>query len=218
MIIKKILKKVGRKIKGLLNKHERIVNLWRKNEGEKLRYKYGLTSDSVVFDVGGYVGQWAEDIYNQYGSNIYIFEPIQNFFKKIVNKFNGNQKIKIYNFGLSSQNKHVDIPISEDASSLYKKSNNTEKIELRSISGFILENNIKEINLIKINIEGEEYNLLDDLISHNLISSIKNFQIQFHNFFPEAKERMKKIQNELRKTHHLTFQYPFVWENWERNE
>ena len=71
---------------------------------------------------------------------------------------------------------------------------------------------------MKINIEGGEYSLLEDLISNRLVANIKDIQVQFHTFAPNALERMKNIQMELSKTHHLTYNYPFVWENWERNK
>jgi hypothetical protein len=29
---------------------------------------------------------------------------------------------------------------------------------------------------------------------------------------------MRTIQRELSKTHHLTYQFRYVWENWERNQ
>ena len=32
------------------------------------------------------------------------------------------------------------------------------------------------------------------------------------------RERMEKIQKELAKTHQLTYQYDFVWENWKLND
>ena len=69
---------------------------------------------------------------------------------------------------------------------------------------------------MKINIEGAEYDLLDHLIETGFIANIINLQIQFHEFVPNAKERMENIQKRLEKTHALTYQHEFVWENWKR--
>ena len=71
---------------------------------------------------------------------------------------------------------------------------------------------------MKINIEGGEYDLLEHFLESGFIKNINNIQIQFHDFIPNAEERMKKIQYELEKTHSLTYQYPFVWENWQRKQ
>ena len=67
---------------------------------------------------------------------------------------------------------------------------------------------------MKINIEGGEYDLLEDFIQSGEIKKIINIQVQFHYFITGAKTRMRKIQKSLRKTHVLTYQYPFIWENW----
>ena len=75
--------------------------------------------------------------------------------------------------------------------------------------------NIKKIDLITINIEGSEYDLLEHLIETGFVKNIGNIQIQFHNFVPNATERMHSIQNNLAKTHKLTYQSEFVWENWQ---
>jgi hypothetical protein len=43
---------------------------------------------------------------------------------------------------------------------------------------------------------------------------VSNVQVQFHDFVPDAERRMRRIQEKLGKTHSLTYQYLFVWENW----
>ena len=75
---------------------------------------------------------------------------------------------------------------------------------------------IDEIDLIKINIEGGEFELLERMFEQGLVAKCKNIQIQFHDFFPEAKSLRQDIRERLKETHHLTYDYYFVWENWER--
>jgi len=75
---------------------------------------------------------------------------------------------------------------------------------------------ISIVHFMKINIEGGEYDLLEHLLESGFISSITNIQVQFHDFVPNAEVQMNKIQHELSKTHSLTYQYPFVWENWQK--
>ena len=72
------------------------------------------------------------------------------------------------------------------------------------------------VALMKINIEGGEYDLLDRMIETGLVESIDNLQVQFHNFTVDAKRRMERIQEALQRTHTLNYQYRFVWENWVR--
>ena len=65
-----------------------------------------------------------------------------------------------------------------------------------------------------VNIEGAEYELLEDLIRSNFISAIRMLQVQFHDFVDDAEPRMQAIQELLAGTHELTMQHRFVWENW----
>jgi len=68
---------------------------------------------------------------------------------------------------------------------------------------------------MKINIEGGEYDLLSYIIGKGLHKSIKNIQVQFHKVDGLLWEvRSTSIQRQLMKTHELTWQTPFVWENW----
>jgi len=195
----------------------RVVD-YKKNKGDTtLRLNYPLSASSLIFDVGGYEGQWAQNIYNRYQCQIHIFEPVKKFAEQIKHKFKDNQKIFVYDFGLGGANKNTKIVLSQDGSSTQKTKGIKEIVNIIKISDFIKNNNLEYIDLMKINIEGDEYDLLDDLIASGLITIVKNVQVQFHNFVPNAKERMEKIQNELTKTHHLTYQYKFVWENWEIN-
>src|SRR5438477_4586077 len=47
---------------------EKRVIAWREINGDRtLRLSYDLSENDVVFDVGGYEGQWASDIYAMYG-------------------------------------------------------------------------------------------------------------------------------------------------------
>jgi len=79
-----------------------------------------------------------------------------------------------------------------------------------------LERKVKHINLIKINIEGGEYELLEKMIISNLIKRFDNIQIQFHRFIANAFTKRRLIQKGLSKTHYLTYNYPFIWENWKK--
>jgi len=67
---------------------------------------------------------------------------------------------------------------------------------------------------MKINIEGAGYDLLDHLIESGFIKNIKNIQVQFHDIVAEAVKRRASIQEQLKKTHVLTYCYDFIWENW----
>lgn len=190
---------------------------WVKDErSSALRLEYPLTEDSIVLDVGGYIGQWSQDIIELYNPYIYIFEPVNEYFSKIKSKFESNTKVFIYNFGLSDKNMTQKITILNDSSSIFRAGDKYTNIQIKDIFSFINENNISEIDLIKINIEGGEYPLLKRMIDTKLVHICKNIQVQFHEFYPNAVQLRNEMREDLRETHKLTYDYPFIWENWLR--
>lgn len=82
MIIKKIfsfinylIKRIDYVIKLKIKKDEFImaVDKWFKDKGDStLRVNYNLSEDSIVVDVGGYIGEWTLEIFQRYNCNIYI--------------------------------------------------------------------------------------------------------------------------------------------------
>ena len=70
-------------------------------------------------------------------------------------------------------------------------------------------------DLLKLNIEGGEFSVLEALLDRDLVKKIGNIQVQFHGCIPDAAARRDKIRERLAATHHLTYDAPFVWENWE---
>ena len=201
------------------SQQEKRVAPWFRNQGDKtLRLDYNLNEKSIVFDLGGYEGQWASDIYSKYCCRIYIFEPVPEFAQNIKQRFLKNPKISVHHFGLAGETCKEILCVSADGSSVFKQSSNSVEITLLKAIDFLNENNIHHIDLMKINIEGGEYSLLEHLIETGFVKQIDNMQVQFHDFVPNAEQRMIEIQQKIATTHNLTYQYKFVWENWKIKE
>ena len=178
-----------------------------------------LTEDSIVFDVGGYSGEWAGQIYNKYNCTIYIFEPVKEFYDNIVKRFKGNDKVKVFHIGLGDKTYTTDIKITSDlvGSSIHRETGLTgkvESIEIVDIIEFIKEHKLESIDLLKLNIEGEEFPLLEHLIENNKLNLFNNLKIQFHNFMEFAEERKNNIRTHLQKEFNLVYDFFFVWEGW----
>src|SRR5579862_3488390 len=186
------------------------VQPWFAIDGDKnLRVDYDLKPSSTVFDIGGYKARWSREIYKKYRCHIEIFEPVSSFVKIIEKEFMNNKKVGVHRFGLGGKTEEVEISLDHASSSTFKAKGEKEKIKLVAVSDFIKENCPKSmIDLMKINIEGGEYALLDDLTKSGLIKNIKDIQVQFHIFVPDAVIKRKQAQRRLSKTHYLTYSYP----------
>ena len=194
---------------------------WVKDSGEAKRYDYPLTPDSIVMDVGGYIGDFAHNIHTAYGCYLYIYEPVERFVSILKNRFKDSPKIEICPHALGAETKETTINISSDATSLHNESLNntqTESISIKNIVDVVGEISKTDIDLLKINIEGSEYGLLEKCVTANILPRFKNIQIQFHTFVDGAYSRRNSIRKALEKTHTPTYDYPFIWENWTRND
>lgn len=219
ILTKRISNKISYLLKMFFDPQFRILQRWcRDNAESTLRYNYNLDSGSLVLDLGGYKGEFTEEIVNKYDCNVMVFEPVPKFAENIEERFKDNNKVSVYTYGLEDVDSSEILYLSDNASSAFLKNHdNGIEILYKDVEKFFLEKNITLVNLMKINIEGGEYALLEKMIKANLISRVENIQIQFHDIKElNSKKRMKNIWKELEKTHNITWQYKFVWENWER--
>lgn len=192
------------------------VEQWFKDRGDLThRLNYDLNKDSVVIDVGGYVGDWASNIFSKYQCTVVVLEPIKEYFEFIKNRFSTNSHILTENIGLGTESKIGIMCISNDGTSAFtdfRKADSLEICKFVDVNEFIDQYNY--INLIKLNIEGAEYDILERISDKNL-EKLGNIQIQFHTFVEDCVIRRDRIREHLSKTHELTYDYGFVWENWQ---
>lgn len=197
---------------------DRELARWRQDRGDAVkRFVYPLSSDSVVIDLGGFDGQWASDVFSRYLSNIYVFEAIPEYAGDIALRFSGNSKIKVYPFAVGCESRVDFMRLAGVGSSMFPAANDEKnvRVEVVDAKGIFDLCGIAGCDLLKVNIEGGEYEVLPRLIDVGLISKIKNLQVQFHDIGEGSLSKIKSIQSDLSKTHVRTWSYELVWENWE---
>lgn len=199
------------------------IHNWIYNDGDNTHaLDYDLTEDSVVMDLGGFKGVWVEMLLAKHKitPNIYIIEPIPEFYNTLKSKFQQNDKIKLLNMGVSVDGEDGDrtIYINGDKTSTNFKSGNGITSKFNSLKTILTDNNIDTVDLIQINIEGDEYPLLEYLVTTDTIHKLKNIQIQYHLGIDGDVSRRENIQNKLKELgFNKKFDYPFVWESWHKN-
>jgi FkbM family methyltransferase len=189
---------------------------WGRAKGDlSYRLDYDLRPDSVVLDLGGYQGQWSSDIYARYRCKIHIFEPVPGYADFIAKRFSRNPDIKLHRYGLAAQGGEVAFAVDGASSSAHLSGVfSTQRVQMKAVEEFFSSLKTDRIDLMKINIEGAEYDLLDRMLELGLHHRVRDLQIQFHNFVPRAEERAEEIATGLGATHELTYKFYFVWENW----
>ena len=63
---------------------DRSYRRWNADRGDDtLRLDYPLAEQDIVFDVGGYHGDWAATMHDRYGCHIHVFEPLPQYCDQI---------------------------------------------------------------------------------------------------------------------------------------
>jgi FkbM family methyltransferase len=194
------------------------LRAWRRDGADRLRYEYDLGPESIVVDAGGYEGQWTSDIVAMYGCRVHVFEPMPAYAERIERRFARNPLVTVHAEGLAPADGSARLSLSGDASSHALAADGdgaSVEIRLRGVEGFFAElGDGARVDLMKLNIEGAEYDLIERLIDSGLIERVVDLQVQFHDYFPDARERMLGLRERLARTHRQTYSYDFLWENW----
>jgi FkbM family methyltransferase len=189
---------------------------WFKDNGDNTHnITYNLTENSIIMDLGGYTGVWAQQMIEKYNPNVYILEPVTKFYEGMVNKFSNNPKVHLMNVGVSTEDKEGTIFINGDATSSNLTNGESIIVKFNTIEAVLEKWGLTEFDLIQINIEGDEYPLLENMLETGIVNIFKNIQIQFHLGVENDVERRDKIRNGLiLNGFKNNFDYPFVWESW----
>ena len=198
---------------------------------DELRREYSsqgasfLLAQSVVVDIGGYVGDAMQNVYDNYNSRIFIFEPVVVFASHLETRFAyAREKVAILNYGIGARDENVSFVIRGEASHIGHEDGHANAqfvtVRMRTLDSFfeLLEqrHDARYVDLFHINCEGCEYSVLEYLVSSPWILRIRNLLIQFHaNSVDNAIDRRCALRTKLARTHRIAWDRPFIWERWE---
>lgn len=159
----------------------------------------------IILDVGCNKGQ-SINFFLQVNasSTIYAFEPNKRLYNRLIDKYQQNTAIKLYNIGVSDKNGKLTFnenildetstfeTLNYDSIYLKKKAKilgvSTKDIIIEAydvdvimLSSFIKEREIPKIDVLKIDVEGHEYQCLLGLFNNATIANnIKFIQLESH--------------------------------------
>jgi len=191
------------------------------NDNNLLLHEADIDSNSIVIDAGAYTGEWAQEILDRYSPTIHAFEPDPRNYGALKKKAHANSRLIPYDFGLGDKSESVRMTQEYLGSSIFSDGNDKKGapstvVQIRDIADIWKSLALDQVDLMKINIEGAEFPLLDKMIKTDLLKQVDCFLIQFHEWHPDAYRKRRQIREELSKTHRLEWDYHFVWEKWVR--
>ncbi len=183
-----------------------------------------LEEGATILDVGAFVGDWAEAILQRHpSSTVYAFEPNPGSFRQLEGKTDQFPGLKPMPYGLGDEDLQPRLSLKGLGSSMYSHHSDDDEtayvdVSIRAIDSVWQELGLGNVDLMKINIEGAEFPLLEKMIECDLLKRVDHYLIQFHEWHPQAYSRRRRIRKALSQTHRLVWDYHFVWEYWQRRE
>lgn len=181
----------------------------------------------IFLDCGANRGQSIIYAKKQFGQDIeiYSFEAVTILYNKLIEKWDNDPKVHLYNNAIWDKNDKVKIYIStewSDASTLYldkfdRKISKDLYNEVNSIdlSEFIKDNfTTEDYIILKLDIEGAEYDVLYHLAKTNIMSYLNEIWGEWHlDKFP-----IKRIVNDLGPKQNYIFEklydYKLTFKDW----
>lgn len=162
---------------------------------------------NYLIDCGAYKGEYAE----LFNCERLLFEPNPERYKILQEKFFDNPNVFIEKIALGLQDTWRQLYLSEEGTSFYKEWNfSSEMIEVKVMPLSRYLTKIPEI--LKINCEGAEYEILEDLENHKRLSLIPELLVQFHKI-PGYKKLYPQALRWLQKSHERIYKNK-GWELW----
>jgi FkbM family methyltransferase len=174
-----------------------------------------------VVDVGAYDGHWSEQVLDRNpGAIAWAFEPDPTAQKRLRRCLGDRSDAHILAYGLADADRTAALTLEGPGSSIYAGGAagtfGVADIELREADRALRSLSIDEIALLKVNIEGAEFDLFDHLIATGWLPRCDQLLIQFHEWHPRARARRRRIRRALRRSHDEVWNYDFMWERWQR--
>ena len=157
--------------------------------GALLFIKERLGSQPIVFDVGANQGQYSNLVLSiMPGASVYSFEPSSSTFAILLKNIGQHENVHLFNYGLGNTAGRTilysDI-VGSGLASVYprnlehfgKRLERKEEVVLTTLDEFCFEHSISAIDFLKLDVEGNEYDVL--LGAKRMIDSASIACIQF---------------------------------------
>jgi FkbM family methyltransferase len=139
----------------------------------------GMKKNLIIFDVGAHKGQTSSHFCKLFShSLIHAFEPSPYLFAEAEKNLSNRKNIRCHNFALgeADEEAYLTRPDSDLCGQVVKaQENNSPSILVRRLDGFCKIENISAIDLLKIDVEGNELSVLkgtSGMIKKNAIRAI----------------------------------------------
>ena len=203
-------------LKLLLTQGKTDATFWFLHNRHELKYSLNLAKEGIVLDIGAYKGNFTLNLLRKNSKLTYLlYEPILQYYNIARNNLGDQTNVVIIQKGVSSDGRKIQL---RDEGLRSRQIIRASDIYLEIQTQNILElfEADSRIELLKMNIEGMEYECLEILIKTEKLKLANNLLIQFHNFESTSEDRYLAIRDKLNMEYECVFSYKWIWELWKR--
>lgn len=123
-----------------------------------------FSSKPIIIDIGANIGQFLFATKSFFpNALVYSVEPDPEIFKILKKNSKSLNNVKLFNFAISDTEGPADFYVSSEFSewsSLKKSSSSSKKVKVETILGDKIFSHIKNIDLLKVDVEGTEFKVI----------------------------------------------------------
>lgn len=177
--------------------------------GELHFYNNIIKNLNTIFDVGCRY----DSLFSNFNGTVHYFDPINDFITKLSSKPNKN-KLSYYNsFGLGDNNEfkyyYPDVQSFYDRTKSCKhldiNTTNCVKLEIKTGYDYMVSNNIDNIDFLKIDTEGYEFNVLKGF--GEKLKNIQIIQFEYGGTFIDNEVTLNSVITYLKDNDFCNFSY-----------
>ena len=133
------------------------------SDGNQTSLFPAVANPKVIVDGGAFIGEYTSYFAKKYpGATVYAIEPSPTNYGYLQKNLKMNHLTNVKTFNVALSNKIGEADFTDDASSSKVGQGNT-KVQTITLKKFVADNNITTIDFLKLDIEGYEPLLIDDL-------------------------------------------------------
>jgi FkbM family methyltransferase len=163
---------------------------------------------NTIFDVGCRY----DSIFNNFNGIVHYFDPVSNFINKLSTKPNKNKELYYNSFGLGDNNEfkyyypNVQSFYNREITCKQLLDNaNLDKLEIKTGYDYMVANNIDNIDFMKIDTEGYEFNVLKGF--KEKIKDIQVIQFEYGGTFIDNGVTLNSVITYLKDNNFCNFSY-----------
>lgn len=175
-----------------------------------------LCPDSIVLDLGANRGEFAQEIARRYGASCLAIEPNRELAESIA----PTDRIRVRHLAIADRDGAVDLQVSDEieASSLYGVSIGshvrTEEVAALTFSSLLVQEDLHQVDLVKVDIEGAEVPLFLSTPA-DVLRRVAQFNVEFHDFTGAVSaDQMRQVIQRLTALGFRAIKFSRINHNW----